>query len=167
CGSGDVLARQRRRARGAGRAAARPRRGDDAAGVAVLRPLPVQPARRMARAAADGDAAAGLRHRRDPARRQRGRSRPCDRRAGRVWTELMPDFARDQHALYPRVAALAELGWSPAAAHDWHGFLQRLPAELARYRALGIDYADTAFAPAFDVTAGAGDTLRVALANQT
>ena len=84
-----------------------------------------------------------------------------------LWTELMPDFARDQHALYPRLAALAELGWSPAAAHGWGGFLQRLPAELARYRALGIDYADTAFAPAFDVTAGAGDTLRVALANQT
>src|SRR6185437_8969313 len=84
-----------------------------------------------------------------------------------LWTELMPDFARDQHALYPRIAALAELGWSPAAAHDWRGFLQRLPAELARYRALGIDYADTAFAAAFEVTAGAGDTLRVALANQT
>ncbi|MEW9622940.1 beta-N-acetylhexosaminidase [Rhodanobacter geophilus] len=84
-----------------------------------------------------------------------------------LWTELMPGFARDQHALYPRVAALAELGWSPAAAHDWNGFLQRLPAELARYRALGIGYADTAFAPAFEVTAGAGDTLRVALSSQT
>src|SRR6185312_4099310 len=71
-----------------------------------------------------------------------------------------------QHAVFPRIAALAELAWSPAGAHDWNGFLQRLPAELARYRALGIGYADTAFAPAFDVTAGAGGTVRVALANQ-
>ena len=83
-----------------------------------------------------------------------------------LWTELMPTFARDQHALFPRMAALAELGWSPASAHDWNGFLQRLTAELARYRALGIGYADTAFAPAFNVTGGPKEMLRVALSNQ-
>ncbi len=83
-----------------------------------------------------------------------------------LWTELMPTFARDQHALFPRIAALSELGWSPASAHDWNGFLQRLSAELARYRALGIGYSDTAFAPAFDVTAGREGMLSVALADQ-
>jgi hexosaminidase len=83
-----------------------------------------------------------------------------------LWTELMPTFARDQHALFPRIAALSELAWSPASAHDWTGFLRRLTAELPRYRALGIRYADTAFAPAFDVTAGAKATLRVALSDQ-
>ncbi len=85
---------------------------------------------------------------------------------GDLWTELMPTFACDQHALFPRVAALSELGWSAAGAHDWNGFLQRLPAELARYRALGIGYADTAFAPAFDVTAGSNAMLRVGISNQ-
>jgi hexosaminidase len=85
---------------------------------------------------------------------------------GQLWTEFMPSFARDQHALYPRVAALSELAWSPASAHDWNGFLQRLTAELARYRSLGIGYADTAFAPAFDVTAGSKGMLRVVLSNQ-
>ena len=85
---------------------------------------------------------------------------------GDLWTEFMPDFRRDQHALFPRMAALSELGWSAGSAHDWNGFLQRLPAELARYRALGIGYADTAFAPAFDVTAGPKGMLRVALSNQ-
>jgi hexosaminidase len=84
-----------------------------------------------------------------------------------LWTELMPTFARDQHALFPRLAALSALGWSPASTHDWNGFLQRLPAELARYRALGIRFSDTAFAPAFHVTAGPGATLRAALSNQT
>ena len=85
---------------------------------------------------------------------------------GNLWTELMTSFASDQHALFPRIAALAELGWSGQAAHDWNGFLQRLTAELARYRALGIAYADTAFAPAFDVTAAREGMLRVALSNQ-
>lgn len=85
---------------------------------------------------------------------------------GDLWTELVPDFALAQHALFPRIAALSELGWSAASEHDWNGFLQRLTAELARYRALGIGYADTAFAPAIDVTAAREGMLRVALSNQ-
>ncbi|QNK02186.1 beta-N-acetylhexosaminidase [Dyella telluris] len=83
-----------------------------------------------------------------------------------LWAEQMPSFAHDQHALFPRLAALAELGWSPAAAHDWKGFLQRMPAEIARYRALGVDYADSAFAPAFQVSAAPGGAFRVELSNQ-
>jgi len=85
---------------------------------------------------------------------------------GNLWTELVPNFALAQHALFPRIAALSELGWSAASKHDWNGFLQRLIAELARYRALGIGYADTAFAPAFDVTAAREGILRVAFSNQ-
>jgi len=85
---------------------------------------------------------------------------------GNLWTELIPTFARAQHALYPRITALSELGWSPAGSHDWNGFLLRLPAELARYRALGIGYADSAFAPAIVVTAGDKGMLHVALSNQ-
>ncbi|MGH8216299.1 MAG: beta-N-acetylhexosaminidase, partial [Rhodanobacteraceae bacterium] len=29
---------------------------------------------------------------------------------GQLWTELMPNFARDEHALFPRIAALSESG---------------------------------------------------------
>jgi hexosaminidase len=83
-----------------------------------------------------------------------------------LWTEQMSTFAHDQHAVFPRIAALAELGWAPADARNWNGFLQRMPAELARYRALGIDYADSAFAPSFQVTAAAHGAFRVELSNQ-
>ena len=82
-----------------------------------------------------------------------------------LWSEQMLTFAHDQHAVFPRIAALAELGWSPADAHDWHAFLQRLPAELARYRALGIAYADSAFAPVFQVSAANGG-FQVMVSNQ-
>jgi hexosaminidase len=85
---------------------------------------------------------------------------------GGLWTEQMLTFAHDQHAVFPRVAALAELGWSQARASTWNGFLERMPAELARYRALGIGYADTAFAPAFQITAAAQGAFRVELSNQ-
>lgn len=84
-----------------------------------------------------------------------------------LWTEYMPTFARVQHAVFPRIAALAEIAWSPASAHDWRGFLERMPAELARYRALGIDYADSAFAPSLTLRAGAHASVDVTLSNQT
>jgi len=83
-----------------------------------------------------------------------------------LWTEQMPTFAHHQHAVFPRIAAMAELGWSPASAGDWNGFVQRLPAEIARYRALGIGYADSAFAPVFEVTAAKSGGFRIALSNQ-
>ena len=83
-----------------------------------------------------------------------------------LWTEQMPTFAHDQHAVFPRIAAMSELGWSPPSAHDWNSFLQRMPAELARYRALGIDYADSAFAPTFHVTATANGAFQIELSNQ-
>jgi hexosaminidase len=83
-----------------------------------------------------------------------------------LWTELMPTFADDQHAVFPRIAALSELAWSPADLHDWNGFLERVPAEIARYRALGVGYADTAFAPVFTPIAATGGKLRAVLSRQ-
>lgn len=62
-----------------------------------------------------------------------------------VWTEHMRSFARVEHAIFPRIAALAETAWSPQEKKNWGGFVARLPAQLQRYRALGIAYAQTPF----------------------
>nr|WP_310093666.1 family 20 glycosylhydrolase [Pseudoxanthomonas sacheonensis] len=62
-----------------------------------------------------------------------------------VWTEHMRTFARVQHAVFPRIAALAETAWSPAQKKNWDGFVARLPAQLQRYQAMGIGYAQTPF----------------------
>jgi len=76
---------------------------------------------------------------------------PADKRShilglqANVWTEHMRSYARVQHAVFPRIAALAETAWSPAQNKDWGSFLARLPVQLQRYRALGIDYAQTPF----------------------
>jgi hexosaminidase len=52
-----------------------------------------------------------------------------------VWTEHMPTIEHVEHAVFPRLDALSEVDWSPAKSRDWHGFLARLPAQFARYRA--------------------------------
>jgi hexosaminidase len=62
-----------------------------------------------------------------------------------VWTEHMRSFARVQHAIFPRIAAVAETAWSPREHKDYDGFLARLPAQLRRYDALGFGYARTPF----------------------
>ena len=68
----------------------------------------------------------------------------------------MRTFARVEHAIFPRIAAVAETGWSPKARKDYADFLSRLPAQLRRYRALGIDYAQTPFAVRIEGTRSRG-----------
>jgi hexosaminidase len=84
-----------------------------------------------------------------------------------LWTEYMPTFARDQHAIFPRMAAFAEAVWSPAAGRDWQDFLARMPTQLARYRTLGIGYADSAFAPRFALASQADGKIKVSLEDQS
>ncbi|WP_158907592.1 family 20 glycosylhydrolase, partial [Burkholderia sp. L27(2015)] len=86
-----------------------------------------------------------------------------------VWTEHMPTIAHVEHAVFPRLDALSEVDWSAAGSRDWHGFLARLPAQFARYRAQGIGYADSAFAPDIGLdrnAALASGTAQVTLSDQ-
>ena len=84
-----------------------------------------------------------------------------------VWTEHVATPALVQHAVFPRIAALAETAWSPAAAHDWPGFQRRLLPMLERYRALGIGYAESAFKVQLDAQPVAAGTARLVLKTQT
>lgn len=82
-----------------------------------------------------------------------------------VFTEYLPNWYRTQHAIFPRMAAVAERSWSPKA--DWNGFIARLPAQMSRYRSAGIVPADGAFAVSITAKAAAEDTATITLANQT
>jgi hexosaminidase len=64
-----------------------------------------------------------------------------------LWTEHVRTEANTAYMTWPRAAALAEVGWSPAAKIDWDGFERRLAAEFTRYRTWGIRYSDDVFAP--------------------
>jgi len=86
-----------------------------------------------------------------------------------VWTEHMPTMKHVEHAVFPRLDALSEVDWSPAASRDWTGFLSRLSAQFARYQAQGVGYADSAFAPDIKLdrnAALANGTAQVTLSNQ-
>jgi hexosaminidase len=86
-----------------------------------------------------------------------------------VWTEHMPTMAHVEHAVFPRLDALSEVDWSAAGSRDWYGFLARLSAQFARYRAQDIGYADSAFAPEIGLdrnAALASGTAQVTLSDQ-
>jgi hexosaminidase len=86
-----------------------------------------------------------------------------------VWTEHMPTMKHVEHAVFPRLDALSEVDWSRAASRDWNGFLGRLPAQFARYRAQDIGYADSAFEPDIKLDRNAAltsGTAQVTLSNQ-
>lgn len=79
-----------------------------------------------------------------------------------LWTEHVRTTAYADRMLWPRAAALAELGWTPTERRDWGGFAARLPAEFARYRRLGFAYNTTPLEPlaSFD-GAGSGVTVKL------
>jgi len=83
-----------------------------------------------------------------------------------IWTEHISSDARVDWMSLPRAAAVAEVGWSPPARRQWPDFLQRLAAFMPRYRALGPNAADSAFAIDAHLSASA-DQVAVTLANQT
>ncbi|HEY3296508.1 MAG TPA: beta-N-acetylhexosaminidase [bacterium] len=57
-----------------------------------------------------------------------------------LWTEYVPTTAHGQYMVLPRIAALAEVVWSPQVQRNWDGFAKRLPLRLAHYSRLGLQY---------------------------
>src|SRR5687768_3985490 len=58
-----------------------------------------------------------------------------------LWAEFLRSEDRVTYMAYPRAAALAEVAWSAKNRIDWKNFEGRMPAQRARYDALGIGYA--------------------------
>ena len=84
-----------------------------------------------------------------------------------LWSEYMRTGERVHRAAFPRAAALAEITWTPPARHDWDGFLQRMAADMARYRAAGFAASDSAFAVRFTAQPAGEGEATLELRNQT
>ncbi|GAA2898353.1 beta-N-acetylhexosaminidase [Streptomyces mexicanus] len=57
-----------------------------------------------------------------------------------MWTETLSTSDQLDYMAFPRLPGAAELGWSPAATHDWDTYKTRLAAQAPRWDALGIGY---------------------------
>jgi len=57
-----------------------------------------------------------------------------------VWTEYLPTPAHVTYMILPRMAAIAEVLWTPAEKKDWTGFYDRLPWHFQYYDSRGLNY---------------------------
>ena len=57
-----------------------------------------------------------------------------------VWTEYLSAPADVTYMVLPRMAAMAEVVWSPMDKRSWEKFYDRLPLHFARYEAMGLRY---------------------------
>ncbi|WP_328910287.1 beta-N-acetylhexosaminidase [Streptomyces sp. NBC_00234] len=57
-----------------------------------------------------------------------------------LWSETLTNSEEIEQMAFPRLPGVAELGWSPAATHDWESYKVRLAAQGPRFSALGINY---------------------------
>lgn len=60
---------------------------------------------------------------------------------GNLWSEYMVSFNLAQYMLLPRMAAIAEVAWTPAEKKSYPDFLHRASILMERYKALGYNYA--------------------------
>ncbi|WP_448810847.1 family 20 glycosylhydrolase [Agromyces bauzanensis] len=57
-----------------------------------------------------------------------------------VWTETLGSISEVEFMVFPRIAAIAEIGWSPAGPRDVEGFFGRVAALGRHLDALGVAY---------------------------
>ncbi len=57
-----------------------------------------------------------------------------------LWSETVSTIGDVEYMAFPRLAAVAEIGWSPRSSHDWTAFKGRLGAQGPRWSALAINY---------------------------
>lgn len=59
---------------------------------------------------------------------------------GPLWSETLEHRSEYEYLAFPRLIAIAELGWSPREARGWDGFRRRLSAHTPRLEALGVNF---------------------------
>ncbi|MEC3976016.1 beta-N-acetylhexosaminidase [Amycolatopsis sp. H20-H5] len=57
-----------------------------------------------------------------------------------LWSETLLTSDNIEYLAFPRLAGIAEIGWSPKASHNWDSYRARLAKQGPRLTAQGIDF---------------------------
>jgi hexosaminidase len=57
-----------------------------------------------------------------------------------LWSETIANVRDVEYLAFPRIAAVAEIGWSWAHRRSWESFRERLGAQAPRWTALGVNF---------------------------
>lgn len=64
---------------------------------------------------------------------------------GNLWSEYVPNFKHAEYMTFPRIAALAEVLWSPKELRNWDDFSRRIQLFMKRYDLMDINYSKSAY----------------------
>ncbi len=85
-----------------------------------------------------------------------------------LWTEYVPTPAHAEYMIYPRIAAIAEIGWSAKEGKNWDDFLGRMVKQFRRYDQMGVNYARNVYAMKIDPELDpASRALKIRLAGES
>ncbi len=61
-----------------------------------------------------------------------------------IWSEFIHTPDKVEYMAFPRLAAMAELAWTPATRKNWEQFIKRMETQYKRYDEAGINYSRAA-----------------------
>jgi hexosaminidase len=59
---------------------------------------------------------------------------------GQLWSQFIPTLFHLEYMAFPRLAALAEVAWTPPARRDYAAFTNRLRVQEQRWRIQGVNF---------------------------
>ncbi|MBT33390.1 MAG: beta-N-acetylglucosaminidase [Thalassobius sp.] len=68
-----------------------------------------------------------------------------------VWSEYLPTAEKIEYVVFPRMAALSEVVWSPLDKKSWEAFKEKMPDQLKRYEYRGINYSKSIYYVTYDL----------------
>ncbi|MCU0376739.1 MAG: beta-N-acetylhexosaminidase [Bacteroidales bacterium] len=57
-----------------------------------------------------------------------------------LWTETITHIDELEYMVFPRLAGIAEIGWTPPLKRDWVDYRERLAKHGERLKAMGVDF---------------------------
>ncbi len=66
---------------------------------------------------------------------------------GNLWSEYFKDYKKMEYHAFPRIAAVAEVGWSPTNQKNYQDFRLRLDGVMKHYDAAGVNHGAVYKAP--------------------
>jgi hexosaminidase len=64
-----------------------------------------------------------------------------------LWTETISKMDELEYMVFPRLAGIAEIGWTPASLRNWNEYKVRLGLHGERFKAMNIDFYPSRFVP--------------------
>jgi hexosaminidase len=74
-----------------------------------------------------------------------------------LWTEFVPNIQHAEYMAFPRIAALAEVLWSPGERRSWEDFALRIQIFMKRYDRIGLIYARSVYQATVEADLDAGN----------